>query len=126
MGKEEQEGGGGYLNAKDMRDWAQREIKDLSKASELRLRELTGFVAAYSAGEITPEKADELQSRYYHRWGEALPGHSASEGVTDEQILTGIDQAAEAINGPFTAPAEIRARYVDRLKGKGGPPHRNS
>ena len=105
-----------YLTPKDMRQWAQQEIQDAAKGLELRIRELTGFVGAYSAGEISPEKADELHSRYYHRWGESLPGHSVSENVTDEQLLAGIDKAAEAINGPFMTPAQARAGHAERLK----------
>ena len=99
-----------------MRSWAQREIKDAAKAFELRMRELTSLVGTYSAGEITAEKADDLKERYHHRWGDALPGRSASEGATDEQLLAGIDQAANALNGPFVSPSETRARLLGRQK----------
>ena len=99
-----------------MRTWAQREIRDAAKAFELRMQELTSLVGSYSAGEITAERADELKERYHHRWGDALPGRSASEGATDEQLLAGIDQAANALNGPFVSPAESRARLLERHK----------
>jgi hypothetical protein len=114
MSHEENESGTDFLSAQDMRSWAQREIRDAAKAFELRMQELTSLVGSYSAGEITPEKADELKERYHHRWGDALPGRSASEGATDEQLLTGIDQAANALNGPFVSPAESRARLLER------------
>lgn len=110
-----------YLTPKDMDQWAQQEMKDVTKAFELRLRELTNLAAEYSAGNTTPKQADEMHSRYYHRWGEALPGHSASDGVTDEQLLAAIDKVAESINGPFIAPADAHKKYVERIKGGGSP-----
>ncbi len=80
-----------YLSPKEMRQWAEQEIKDVQKAAELRIREANEIVRAYSAGEITPEKAAELQYKYDYRWGEALRGTNAAEGRTDEQILAAID-----------------------------------
>jgi hypothetical protein len=121
MSETDKEDSSNYLSAADMRDWAQRELKDVSKALELRLRELNDLVARYSAGELSAEKADELRDRYFHRWGESLPGHSASENVSDEQLLAGVDAAADAVNGPFVTPAETHARYVRLRKGGAGP-----
>jgi len=114
MSHEENESGTEFLSPQDMRSWAQREIRDAAKAFELRMQELTSLVGSYSAGEITAEKADELKDRYHHRWGDALPGRSATEGATDEQLLAGIDQAANALNGPFLSPTESRARLLER------------
>ena len=116
MSPEENESGSEFLSAQDMRSWAQREIRDTAKAFQLRMQELTSLVGSYSAGEITAERADELKERYHHRWGDALPGRSATEGATDEQLLAGIDQAANALNGPFVSPAESRARLLERHK----------
>lgn len=53
-----------------------QEIRDLTRAVELRVNELTELVTAYSAGEITPKEADERYMAYHRRWGEALPGKS--------------------------------------------------
>ena len=93
-----------YFSPKGMRQWADQEIKDVNKAAELRIREVNELVRAYSAGEITPEKADELQWKYQYRWGEALRGTSATEGVTDEQILAKIDSTRR----PFVTPRQAR------------------
>jgi len=51
-----------------------QEIKDLTRAVELRMHELTELVTAYSAGEITAKEADDRHFAYHRRWGEALPG----------------------------------------------------
>jgi hypothetical protein len=85
-----------YSSPQDLRRWLRQEMRDIAKASELRLREATEFVMAYAAGEITPEEADERSSRYHHRWDEALPGVSATDSMTDEQILTAIDATSHA------------------------------
>jgi hypothetical protein len=72
------------------------------------VKELSTLATAYSAGELTPEQADEAHSRYYHRWGEALPGASAADGVSDGEIIGKIDKARP----PFTTPQESAQRYL--------------
>jgi hypothetical protein len=101
-----------FLTPKDIQQWAEREIANATKALELRKNEVTEIARAYTAGEVTPEKADELYARYQHRWGESLPGAMASEGRTDEQILADIDKSA----GPFTTPRE-NYEHTRRLRG---------
>ena len=104
-----------YLSPKDMRNWLGREIKDATKALELRVREVTDFVTAYAQGELTPEEADERHSRYYHRWGESLPGVAASETLTDGEILAAIDRSAEATVGVYRTPNEIHRANLSRF-----------
>jgi hypothetical protein len=102
-----------FLTPDEIRQWAERQIKEATKALELRTKEVTEIAKAYSAGEITPEKADEMHSRYYHRWGEALAGVTLGDGMkTDEQLLAEIDKAA----GPFTTPRE-NYDHTRRLRG---------
>jgi hypothetical protein len=74
-----------------MRAVLENEIVALSKATDLRLRELTGIVTAYVAGEITPEEMDKRYQQYTHRWDEALPGVLSARGMTDEEIIHQID-----------------------------------
>jgi hypothetical protein len=105
-----------YLSAQDIREWVQQEIANTSKAAELRTKELTSLAEDFSAGRISAEKADEKQSLYNHRWGEALPGISVSPSTTDEQIMASIDKTAEAVNGPFITPAKTHLRFVERTK----------
>jgi hypothetical protein len=97
----------GYLSPKDMQGWMRQEIKDATKALELRIREATDFVSEYALGNLTPQEADERWSRYQHRWGEALPGATASEGLTDDEITRKIDQT----RGDYTSPADSDTRY---------------
>jgi hypothetical protein len=102
-----------FLTPKEIQQWAAREIADATKELELRKKEVTEIARAYTAGEISPEKADELHSRYYHRWGESLAGTTVGDGLrTDEQILAAIDKAA----GPFTTPRENN-EHTSRLRG---------
>jgi hypothetical protein len=79
----------------------------MAKAFELRLKEATDLVTAYSLGDLTPEQADERSWRYQHRWGEALSGASVSDGVTDEQILSKIDQT----RGKYFSVRESGEKY---------------
>lgn len=105
-----------FLTPNDMRQWAEREVRAATKALELRTKEVTEIARAYSAGEITPEKADELHARYNHRWGESLPGAMASEGRTDEQIMAAIDKAT----GRFETPRHVHdhvQRMIERKPG---------
>jgi hypothetical protein len=100
-----------YPSPQDMRLWAQQEIKDVTKAVELRIRELTDLVTNYSAGEITPKEADERKDRYEHRWGEALRGCSTGPNVTDEEILTKID----GTRTPYISPDDRQERLKRRF-----------
>ena len=110
-----------FLTPDEMRQWAEREIKDATKALELRSKEVTEIVRAYSAGEITPEKADERYARYNDRWGESLPGTTVGDGLkTDEQLLAEIDKAA----GPFTTPRKLNEEFRRRFEGKPGEKRR--
>lgn len=106
-----------FLTPDEMREWAQREMRDASKALDLRARELLDLVSAYSAGKITPEKADELQSRYHHRWADALPtalGDIGDPPHTDEHILARVDKNVGAFVTPREAHERVRAA-------RGGP-----
>jgi hypothetical protein len=77
----------------DLQQWLIDEVRDSTKALDLRLREATQLVADYSAGKISPEEATERFHRFDQRWGEALVGATASAGVSDEAILQRIDDA---------------------------------
>ncbi len=111
------EGPKDFLTPKEIQQWADREIADATKALELRKNEVTEIARAYTGGEITPEKADELYSRYSHRWGESLPGTSVGDGLrTDEQLMAEIDKAA----GRFARPGEVNERYRKTFERKPG------
>ena len=76
-----------------MQGWLEREIADVGKALELRIREAACFVMAYARGEISADEAAERGYDYSCRWGEALPGVPRSQNMTDEEILARVDEA---------------------------------
>jgi len=96
-----------YFSPKEVKQWADQELRDATKALELRKKELTELVTAYSAGQITPEQADERVDRYQHRWGESLRGCYATDTITDEEILAKIDSTRR----PFVNARESREQF---------------
>lgn len=84
--------GSEHLSVQDMQKWLRQELADLAKATELRTRQATDLVAAYSAGELSPKEAERRFTEYGERWGEALPGTHAFAGATDAEILAAIDE----------------------------------
>lgn len=81
-----------HLSVDDMQKWLQQELADLAKATELRTREATAFVTAYTSGAISAKEAERRFCDYGERWGEALPGTHAGAGVTDAVLLAEIDE----------------------------------
>jgi hypothetical protein len=107
-----------YQSPKALREWLAQEVRDVARASELRLRDATDLVTAYALGKLTPEQADERWWRYQDRWGEALPGVFASETKTDEQIIETIDKSLENTNGPYMSARSVRETYERRFGNK--------
>lgn len=108
-----------HLSPQEMREWLSQEVKDATKALELRLKEATDFVTAYALGEISAAKAAESHWKYDQRWGEALLGATAAKGATDEQILAAIDRA----HGKYESLKGVSSRYekLFRTKNTEGP-----
>jgi hypothetical protein len=93
MGKLEHE----TLSPEDMRGWLQQELRDLLKATELRIQDATDFVTAYAAGNISEEQMRERRSVYLDRWGDSpIPGVTTHEGMTNAEIIKRIDDALPA------------------------------
>ena len=78
---------------KEMQGWLEREIADIQKASELRIREATRFVNEYARGEISKEQAEKRSYEYSQRWGDVIPGVMRTQGLTDDEILQGLNEA---------------------------------
>lgn len=91
-----------FPDPKDMQGWLEREIADIHKASELRIREATRFVNEYARGEISKDQAEKRHYEYSQRWGDVLPGVQRTQGLTDEEILSRLDEARDP-------------KFVDRL-----------
>ena len=82
-----------FPSPSEMEGWLQREVVDVKRAAELRIKDATAFVAAYSKGCISKEEAEERSYEYSRRWGEPIFGILRAEGLTDEQILKQLDEA---------------------------------
>jgi hypothetical protein len=80
-----------HLSADGMREWLAREKADVARATELRIKEATAFVEAYTNREVSQEQLEQHLLEYSRRWGEALPGVGRSGGLSDEEILGRID-----------------------------------
>jgi hypothetical protein len=82
------------LTPEDMVGWLQQEIRDLSKATELRIKDATDFVTAYALGRITEEEMHNRRMAYLYRWGEdPIPGVVVQEGMTNEEVIKRLDAA---------------------------------
>jgi hypothetical protein len=92
-----------FPSSKEMEGWLRREIADATKALELRIKDATHLVAAYSRGELSADEAEERSYQYSLRWGDALPGAARSQGLSDEEILKRMDTA------------RIRKNPIDKL-----------
>jgi hypothetical protein len=82
-----------FPSPEGMRGWLKREIADIMKAAELRVKDASELVVGYSAGEVSRQQAEALSNRYAERWGDALPGTLRPEGKTDSEILEALDRA---------------------------------
>lgn len=82
------------LTPEDLRSWLQREILDLTKETQLRLRDAVDFVEGYASGRLSADEANQRWQKYSDRWGESA---FASIGVlgkfTDDRIIEQIDTA---------------------------------
>jgi hypothetical protein len=81
---------------KEMRQWLEREVRDVMKAAELRIKDATDFVTAFAVSEISAKEAAERMARYDDRWRESILGVTIEEGMTNQEILRLRDEAAAA------------------------------
>ena len=77
---------------KEMKEWLEREIREITKAAELRIKNATSFIDGYATGKLSGQEAAEELFRYSRRWGDALPGVARSDGLDDTEILARIDR----------------------------------
>jgi hypothetical protein len=99
-----------YPSAQRMQEWLAREIADIQKAAELRIKDATQFVNAYARAEITASEAESRGFRYAERWGDALPGVLRSQGLSDIEIIARIDEARDR---NFVKRLSGEHRYTD-------------
>jgi len=82
-----------FPSPQEMEGWLQREIADIKRAAELRIKDATAFVTAYSKGQISQDEAGERSCQYSRRWGEPIFGVFRSEGLNDDELLKQLDDA---------------------------------
>ena len=92
QGKGEEQEDWSFPDPKGMQGWLEREIADIHKAAELRIKDATRFVNDYARGEITADEAAERNYAYSQRWGDVLPGVMRTGSMTDEEILKALDE----------------------------------
>jgi hypothetical protein len=106
MNKDQSDASAETISVRDMQMLLQDEIREVTKAAELRIREFADLATAYAAGQLTPQQATDRYIRYQDKWGEALPVVNV-KGMTDEEIHVALDRVA----GPHMKRAENRKRY---------------
>lgn len=90
--KSAEEGWTDFPDPKGMQGWLEREIADIQKAAELRIREATRFVNEYGRGEISRDEAAARNYEYSQRWGDPMSGSMRTQGLSDDEILRRLDE----------------------------------
>ena len=62
-----------FPDPKGMQRWLEREITDIQKAAELRIRDAAKFVNEYARGEISRDDAERRSFEYAQRWATPYP-----------------------------------------------------
>lgn len=81
----------GPLTPADMLNWLKQELRDMSKATELRTQDAVDFVTAFANGQISEKEVTKRLSAYGSRWGDAIPGVMTTENMTNEEIIRRLD-----------------------------------
>jgi hypothetical protein len=102
------------LSVQEMQGWLKDEVRDSAKAHELRTKEATEFVTAYSEGKLTPAEAMDRLVQYDRRWGEALFGTSAFPNLSDEELLKKIDAARQEVLDPGSFTNRIKSSIAPK------------
>lgn len=80
-----------YLSVDDMLVTLRDEVLAISRAAEIRTREITSIVTDYARGKTTPAEMHERFGKYSLRWGDPFLGVIEIEGKTDEQLFAEMD-----------------------------------
>jgi hypothetical protein len=105
------------ISSEDMELWLKQETADCNKARDLRLKEASEIVQAYSTGLLGAQEANEKYWQYINRWGEALPGTHVDGTERNEQIVASIDRA----QGKVPSLSDTELAYAELLKQKPEP-----
>jgi hypothetical protein len=80
------------LTSDDLIVWLKQEVFTITKAAQLRIQDASDFVTAFLAGKLTLNEVNQRLSQYETRWGEPIPGGTAHEGMSDEEIIARLDR----------------------------------
>jgi phage-related minor tail protein len=84
-----------FPSPEGMQKWLDREVEDIMKAAELRIKDAAQLVNRYSIGEISREEAAQITYEYNEMWGDALPGMLRSAGASNESIRRSVADARD-------------------------------
>ena len=90
-----------YLSVDDMLVALRDEVLAVSRAAEMRTREITALVTDYARGKATAEETHKRFLQYSRRWGDAIPGITTVEGKTDEELFRESDDVRRQLRSPI-------------------------
>ena len=99
----------------EMMDVLRHEIINISKGTELRLREITVLATDYAKGDTSAAEATRRYLKYQERWHDTLSSMASVEGRTDQHILREVDEVHPEFSYP-PPPNLGLARRVKRVK----------
>jgi hypothetical protein len=96
------------LSVSEMYKLFEKEVRTVTRAADLRIRDFAHFTTDYAAGKITPEQAMDQYFRHEDKWGDALPGVVRPvQNLSDNEIIEAMEKAA----GPYTTREDSKRRY---------------
>ena len=84
------------ISPADMRTTLDKEIHDVMRAANLRIREFSKLTQAYTAGELSPAEATAAYITHMDKWGDVFPTISrATSKMSDEEIMAELDRTTQ-------------------------------
>ncbi len=101
------------ITMSEMMTLLRHEVINVTKGTELRLREITTIATDFAEGKMSAREAGKRYLRHKDRWHDTLSSIASVEGRTDQSILREIDEA----HPDFTFPPP----YVPQSEKDKGP-----
>jgi hypothetical protein len=89
------------LTPNELLDALRDDVIAISRATEMRIRELTILATEYAQGKIGAEEANARYYAYARRWPEPINGVISVEGKTDAEIFREADDARKELRAPL-------------------------
>ena len=85
------------ISLADMRSTLDKEIHDVMRAANLRIREFSKLTQAYTAGELSPTEATAAYIAHMDKFGDVFPTISrATSKMSDEEIMAELDRTTQS------------------------------